>query len=115
MKDVTPRSGGILTIKFDNKEKLYKAYMPFVKKGGLFIPTVKPFSINDELFIVLHLPETTEKIPVSSKIVWITPVGAEGKKMPGIGVQFRDNGAARTKIETELAGLLQSNAPTLTM
>jgi len=115
MNKPVPRSGGIHTIVYENKDDLYKAYMPFVKNGGLFIPTVKPFSINDELFIVLHLPDSTEKTPVSSKVVWITPVGAQGKKIPGIGVQFRDDGSARTRIETVLAGLLKSNSPTLTM
>ena len=115
MSDSTTRSGGILTISYETKEELYKAYMPFVKNGGLFIPTIKSFSINDELFIVLHIPEVTEKTPVSSKVVWITPVGAQGNKTPGIGVQFRDDGIARSKIETALAGLLNSNSPTLTM
>jgi len=115
MNDSTNRSGGILTIQYENREDLYKAYMPFVKNGGLFIPTSKPFSINDELFIVLHIPDEPEKTPVSSKVVWITPVGAQGNKTPGIGVQFRDEGQARAKIETALAGLLKSNSPTLTM
>jgi len=115
MNDATTRSGGILNIEYKTKDVLYKAYMPFVKNGGLFIPTVKPFSINDELFIVLHIPDEPEKIPVSSKVVWITPVGAQGNKAPGIGVQFRDDGIARSKIETALAGLLKSNSPTLTM
>ena len=115
MTDDATRSGGILTIAYDNKEDLYKAYMPFVKNGGLFIPTIKSFSINDELFLVLHIPESAEKTPVSSKVVWITPVGAQGNKTPGIGVQFRDDGVARSKIETALAGLLKSNSPTLTM
>jgi len=115
MNDASNRSGGILNIEYNSKEDLYKAYMPFVKNGGLFIPTVKNFSINDELFIVLHIPEETDKIPVSSKVVWITPVGAQGNKTAGIGVQFRDDGLARSKIETALGGLLKSNSPTLTM
>jgi len=112
MNDVTARSGGILTLKYDLKENLYKAY---IKNGGLFIPTIKPFSINDELFVVLHIPEEPEKIPVSTRVVWITPVGAQGNKTAGIGVQFRDDGSALAKIETALAGLLKSNNPTMTM
>ncbi len=115
MSESTSRTGGILNIQYDDKESLYKAYMPFVKNGGLFIPTVKPFNINDELFVVLRVPEESEKIPVSSKVVWITPVGAQGNKTPGIGIQFRDDGLARSKIENILAGLLKSNEPTLTM
>jgi len=115
MAEENSRSGGILNIAYKNKDDLYKAYMPFVKNGGLFIPTVKSFSIGDELFMVLNLPEDTEKTPVSAKVVWITPKAAQGNKKPGIGVQFKDDGLARSKIETSLAGLLKSNRPTLTM
>ncbi len=42
-KDQTSRSGinkpGLLTLTIKDKSALYMAYMPFVKNGGLFIPT----------------------------------------------------------------------------
>jgi len=109
------RSGGILNINFAEKAALYKAYMPFVSNGGLFIPTVKEFELGHEIFVVLSLPEETEKIPVSCRVVWVTPVAAQGNRTPGIGVQFKDNGVARGKIETILAGLLKSDQATHTM
>ena len=58
-----------------------------------------------------------EKIPVAGKIIWITPKGAQGNKAAGIGVQFsnQDNGQARNKIETYLAGALNSERSTHTM
>jgi type IV pilus assembly protein PilZ len=89
--------------------------MGFVNNGGLFIPTVKEFGIGHELFLVLSLPEEVEKIPVSCRVVWITPLEAQGNSTPGIGVQFKDDGIARTKIETILAGLLKSDKPNYTM
>jgi len=109
------RGGGILNINYAEKEALHAAYLSFVHNGGLFIPTVKEFDLGHEIFVVLSLPEETEKIPVSCRVVWITPVAAQGNRTPGIGVQFKDNGAARTKIETILAGLLKSENATLTM
>lgn len=115
MKDTSTRTGGILNIQFKNKDDLFKAYMPFVNNGGLFIPTIKEFQINDELFILLHLPGEVEKTPVSTKVVWITPRGAQEKKVSGIGVQFKDDGIARSKIENVLGGLLNSDLPNLTM
>jgi type IV pilus assembly protein PilZ len=42
MKDPTSRTGnkpGLLTLTIKDKSALYLAYMPFVKNGGLFIPT----------------------------------------------------------------------------
>ena len=54
---------------------------------------------------------------MAGKIIWITPKGAQGNRAAGIGVQFSDmdNGAARNKIETYLAGALNSDRTTHTM
>ena len=109
------RGGGILNINYAEKDALYKAYMPFVNNGAIFIPTVKDFELGHEIFLVLGLPDESEKIPVSCRVIWITPVAAQGNRTPGIGVQFRDYGVARTKIETVLAGLLHSDLSTYTM
>jgi len=96
---------------------LYAAYMPFIKNGGLFIPTTRQYSVGDEVFMLLTLMDQTEKIPVAGRIVWVTPRGAQGNRASGIGVQFsvQDNGQARNKIEAYLAGALQSDKPTHTM
>ncbi|MGB5718394.1 MAG: PilZ domain-containing protein [Gammaproteobacteria bacterium] len=112
----TPRQG-ILSLTIKDKSALYAAYMPFVKGGGLFIPTKKSYQIGEEVFMLLTLMEETEKIPVAGKIIWVTPVGAQGNRAAGIGVQFsdQDEGAARNKIEGFLAGTLDSERPTHTM
>jgi type IV pilus assembly protein PilZ len=91
--------------------------MPFIKGGGLFIPTPKAYNIGEEVFMLLTLMEETEKLPVAGKIVWITPKGAQGARAAGIGVQFsdQDGGTARNKIETYLAGALKSDRQTHTM
>jgi type IV pilus assembly protein PilZ len=96
---------------------LYAAYMPFVKGGGLFIPTKKDYQLGEEVFMLLTLMDEPEKIPVAGKIVWVTPSGAQGNRAAGIGVQFsdQDDGAARNKIEGFLAGALESDRATHTM
>jgi type IV pilus assembly protein PilZ len=111
-----PRQG-ILSLTIKDKSALYAAYMPFVRGGGLFIPTKKEYQLGDEVFMLLTLMDDPEKIPVAGKIVWITPVGAQGNRAAGIGVQFssQDDGAARNKIEGYLAGALDSDRPTHTM
>jgi type IV pilus assembly protein PilZ len=108
---------GILSLTIKDKGALYAAYMPFVKNGGLFIPTSKPYKIGDEVFMLLTLMEEKEKLPVAGKIVWVTPTGAQGNKTAGIGVQFsdQDNGQTRNKIEGYLAGALGADRPTHTM
>lgn len=114
-----PSSGarnGILSLTIKDKAVLYAAYMPFIKNGGLFIPTGKSYRLGDELFMLLSLMDEPEKIPVAGKVVWVTPRGAQGNRAAGIGVQFSDqDNTARSKIETYLAGALKSDRPTHTM
>jgi type IV pilus assembly protein PilZ len=107
---------GILTLTIKDKAVLYAAYMPFVENGGLFIPTSKNYQLGDEVFLLLNLMDEMEKIPVAGKVVWVTPKGAQGNRAAGIGVQFNaDDNTARNKIETYLAGSLNSDRPTHTM
>lgn len=109
---------GILSLAIKDKASLYSAYMPFVKGGGIFVPTTRRYAIGDEVFILLTLLEDKERLPVAGKVCWVTPQGAQGNRAAGIGVQFNDSNegeAVRGKIETMLAGMLNSDKPTHTM
>lgn len=107
---------GILTLTIKDKAVLYAAYMPFIRNGGLFIPTQKTYHLGDEVFLLLNLMDEPEKIPVAGKVIWVTPKGAQGSRAAGVGVQFNgDDESARTKIEAYLAGALGSDRPTHTM
>ncbi|MFT7409601.1 MAG: type IV pilus assembly protein PilZ [Oleispira sp.] len=107
---------GILSITIKDKAVLYAAYMPFIQGGGLFIPTSKQYQLGEEVFMLLKLMEEPEKIPVAGKIIWVTPKGAQGNKVAGVGVQFTgDETMAKDKVETYLAGALSSDRLTHTM
>lgn len=109
---------GILSLAVKDKNALFQAYMPFLKSGGVFVPTPKRYFIGDEVFLLLTLPESTERLPVAGKVVWATPAGAQGNRVAGIGVQFADTPegeAVKGKIEAILAGILTSDKPTHTM
>ena len=112
-----PRQG-ILSLAIKDKGALYNAYMPFVKGGGLFVPTNKRYNLGDEVFILLSLMEEKDRLPVAGKVIWITPPGSQGNRAAGIGVQFNetaDGEAAKSKIETILAGTLGAERLTHTM
>ena len=110
-----PRNG-ILSLTIKDKSVLYAAYMPFIKNGGLFIPTNKNYRLGDEVFMLLSLMDEPEKIPVAGKVIWMTPKGAQGNRAAGVGVQFNEgDDSARNQIETHLAGALKSDRPTHTM
>ncbi len=108
---------GILSLNIKDKSALYAAYMPYVKNGGLFIPTNKAYKLGEEVFMLLSLMEEKEKMPIAGKIVWITPIGSQGNRAAGIGIQFseQDGGNIRGKIETYLAGAMKSDRQTHTM
>ena len=108
---------GILSLAIKDKAALYNAYMPFIKGGGIFVPTAKRYALGDEVFILLSLMEEKDRLPVAGKVVWVTPKGAQNKRQQGIGVQFspQDVGATQKKIEAALAGALGADRPTHTM
>lgn len=54
-----PRNG-ILSLTIKDKSVLYAAYMPFIRNGGLFIPTNKNYKLGDEVFMLLNLMEAGE-------------------------------------------------------
>ena len=109
---------GILSLAIKDKAALYNAYMPFIRQGGIFVPTARRYFIGDEVFLLLTLPESSERLPVAGKVVWVTPTGAQGSRTAGIGVQFADSAegeGVRSRIETTLAGMLNAETPTQTM
>lgn len=108
---------GVLSLAIKEKSALYAAYMPYIKGGGLFIPTNKSFKIGEEVFMLLSLVDDPLKLKVVGKVIWITPV-AQGSRPQGIGVQFseKDGGLeVKNKIEALLGGALKASRPTHTM
>lgn len=108
---------GVLSLAIKEKSALYAAYMPYIKGGGLFIPTNKSFKIGEEVFMLLSLVDDPLKLKVVGKVIWITPI-AQASRPQGIGVQFseKDGGIeVKNKIEAILGGALKANRPTHTM
>jgi len=106
----------VLSLTIKDRSALYAAYMPFIKGGGLFIPTNRSYKIGEEVFMLLTLLDEREKLPVAGKVVWMTPVGAQGNRAAGVGIQFSEkDSVARNKIEAILGGALHSEKPTHTM
>ena len=117
-KSAAARRGGVLSLNINSKSALYAAYMPHLKNGGLFIPTNRPYEMSDEVFMLLTLMDDPTRIPVAGKVAWITPSGAQGGKVQGIGVHFNSDEAGveiKKKIEGLLGGTLNSNRPTHTL
>ena len=117
VSDQSVNKPGVLSLAIKEKSALYAAYMPYIKGGGLFIPTNKVYKIGEEIFMLLSLVEDPIKLKVVGKVVWITPT-ASANRPQGIGVQFseKDGGLeVRNKIDGILGGTLKSNRASHTM
>jgi type IV pilus assembly protein PilZ len=111
----TPSRPGAISLNIKEKSILYAAYMPYLKGGGIFIPTARPYRLGDEIFMLITLMDDHTKMPVAGRVVWITPPGCHGNRVQGVGVQFKDDESglqAKSRIEKLLAGQLQLNRPT---
>ena len=109
---------GVLSLNIRERAALYAAYMPFLRGGGIFIPTSRSYALGEEVFMLLSLMDDPNKIAVQGKVVWITPEGVQGNRTQGIGVQFTqdETGAnAKTTIERILGESLASTRTTHTM
>lgn len=113
----TPRPS-VLSLNINSKSALYASYMPFLRHGGIFIPTPRLYQTGDEVFMLLSLMDDPARLPIAGIVAWVTPAGAQNGRAQGIGVQFKDDeagGEARRKIDALLGGVLHSSRPTHTL
>ena len=110
------RQQGMLSLSIRNAAILYDYFMPFIKNGGLFIPTQRAYRLGDEVFVLLHLMDEPERIPVVGKVVLITPKQSENQRPQGVGIQFDDKEGPnlRARIESYLVDFKDSTQPTHT-
>ncbi len=107
----------IIMFDFPTINDLYNSYMPFVIHGGIFIPTKEVFEIGEAVGLDLRIMEEPDRQTLAGQVIWLTPLGAQGGKPAGIGIQFEEalGPELRNRIETHLAGKLKSANSTHTM
>ena len=112
----TPSSHPILSVHVHSDDVLHAAYMPFIERGGIFVPSEAGYRLGDEVLVMLQLPDDSMPLPVAGVVVWITPRDTGDGRAAGIGVQFdaRDD-TARRRIEARLAGFADPGRPTQTL
>lgn len=117
-KSTAPDIPKMLALAIKDRAALAAAYIPFLKNGGLFIPTVHPYKLKDEVFILLSLMDAPEKILANGQVTWITPKGCHGGRVQGVGVHFDESENSRMlrrKIEENLGGAVKGARVTHTM
>ena len=107
----------VVSLNYQDKKALLKAYMPFLKGGGLFLPTTQPYDMGEEIFLLVTLPDSSKPIPVPGSVIWRTPPSAIDGSRQGIGIEFkgREGNSLRSRIEGLLGAKLSGPTPTYTM
>ncbi len=108
----------IIQLAIKEKAVLYAAYIPLFKEGGIFIPAIREYKLGDDVYVLLTLPDDTQRYPVAGKVAWITPAQAAGNRTQGIGVRFPSDEKSRmlkARIEEILGAHLASDRPTQTI
>ena len=120
MSNITPNTPRPSVIQLAIKEKsaLYAAYIPLFTEGGVFIPTSRDYKLNDDVYVLLSLPDDPQRYPVAGKVAWVTPAKASNNRTQGIGILFpkdEKSQALKQKIEDILGAHLASDRPTQTI
>lgn len=107
----------VISCCFTHEAQLYAAYMPFIQNGGLFIRTKEEYALGDEVLLQVQLMNEPEPYQMVAKVIWVTPLGAQGNKPCGVGLQFVGDNSRQlcNKIETYLADMLKSTQTTDTL
>jgi type IV pilus assembly protein PilZ len=107
----------LVPLRFKSTNQLYKSFMPWLKNGGLFVPTSKRFEMGQKVLMMVVLPGMIDKFPTAGAVAWVCPKDATGHNKPGVGVEFLDEEgvALRLRIEGMLTEQLKSLEPTYTL
>ena len=111
-----PRMGGLIQVNIPDRATLQASYMPFIQGGGLFVPSKNPIKMGEEVFVLAGLPEQTQKVPLTGKVVWISHKQTMAKPQ-GFAIQLTGEKGIYYKNEAEkmLAGSMSLVRPSYTM
>ena len=108
----------VVQLAIKEKAALYAAYIPLFKEGGVFIPTARDYQLGADVYVLMTLPDDTQRYPIAGKVAWVTPARAAGNRTQGVGVRFPNDEKSRLlklKIEEILGAHLASDRPTQTI
>ena len=108
----------VIQLAIKEKAALYAAFIPLFKEGGVFIPTAREYQLGADVYVLMTLPDDTQRYPIAGKVAWVTPTRAAGNRTQGVGVRFPNDEKSRLlklKVEEILGAHLASERPTQTI
>jgi len=108
----------VMQLNLKDRSSVFAAYITAFTDGGIFIHTSREYSLGDELYVLLTLPEDPQRHAIAGIVAWITPPTAQGGRSQGVGIRFPadQRGAdVKRKIEELLGTLLTADRPNQTI
>mgnify|MGYP001375957686 CR=1 FL=1 len=111
-----PRAGGIIKNPRGDRPTLSPNPLALVARRRLVSQSSRTFPIGEEVFVVVTLPDTRERVPVNGKVIWVTHRN-QGNRPAGFAIQLSGDEGKRLKNEIEklLAGQINSDRQTFTL
>ena len=108
--------GGLIQVNINDRATLQASYMPYILGGGLFVPSKNAVKMGDEVFVLAGLPDQSQKVPLTGKVIWISQK-QNGIKPQGFAIQLTGEKGMYYKMEAEklLAGSMSLDRPSFTM
>ena len=108
----------VMQLTLKDRAALFAAYIPAFKDGGIFSMTSREYSLGDELYVLLTLPEDPQRYASAGIVAWITPANTASGRAQGVGIRFpsdANSANVKRKIEALLGPLLLSERPNQTL
>jgi len=102
----------VMQLTLKDRAAVHSAYISAFKDGGLFSVTSREYSLGDELYVLLSLPDDPQRYAIAGIVAWVTPVNAPHGRSQGVGIRFPSDqsaSAVKRKIEGILGDLLVSD------
>ena len=101
-----------LSLTVPDKHSLHATYMPFIKNGGIFVPTHERFALHDNVVLQLRLIEEGKRLLIPGRVVWITGGKGQHGTPAGVGLQFTGEQQSRIRqfLEEVMGDLIKQPA-----
>jgi type IV pilus assembly protein PilZ len=113
----TPRPS-VIQLAIKEKAALFSAYIPAFVHGGMFVPTTRDYKLGEDVYLLLSLPEDTQRYPIAGKVAWVNPPHSGADRKQGVGIHFPNEEKSqelKNKIEFILGKHLTSDRSTQTI
>lgn len=103
-------------LNFQDPAMLHACYMPFVHRGGIFIPSQQQVKMGEQILVNTRFPGLAQVIQLAGQVIWISHK-ATGLKPKGFAIQLTGDKSEYYRIEIEkmLAVVDQSDRPRFTL